>query len=48
MTDGHPDPAPFEAHVDLLRLFLARRKDIVEHIEGVLNAQRRPPEYLQA
>jgi hypothetical protein len=38
---------PFEAHVGLLRLFLARRAEIVERIEGLLNAQRKPPQYLQ-
>jgi hypothetical protein len=38
---------PFEAHVELLRLFLAAREDIVERLEGVLNAQRRPLGYLQ-
>ena len=39
--------APFHANIDLLRLFLARREDIVESIEAVLNAQRKPIEYLQ-
>src|ERR1019366_205138 len=38
---------PFEANVELLRLFLAHREDIVEGIEGVLNAQRKPIQYLQ-
>ena len=47
MTDGHSDLVPFAANIELLRLFLARRKDIVEHIEGVLNAQRKPAQYLQ-
>lgn len=37
----------FEAHVELLRSFLAHRARIVERIEAVLNAQRRPIEYLQ-
>ena len=37
----------FQAHIDLLQFFLARRDDIVERIEGVLNAQRKPIEYLQ-
>jgi hypothetical protein len=32
----------FEAHVELLRAFLARRADIVARIEGLLNAQRKP------
>lgn len=44
-----PAPAhvPFEAHVDLLRLFLARRSEIAGRIEGLLNAQRKPAHYLQ-
>jgi len=36
-----------EAQVKLLRLFLAHRKDVVEHLQGVLNAQRKPPQHLQ-
>jgi hypothetical protein len=39
--------APFQANVDLLRLFLTHREDIVESIEAVLNAQRKPIRYLQ-
>jgi hypothetical protein len=38
---------PFQAHVELLQFFLAHRGDIVERIQGALNAQRRPIEYLQ-
>jgi hypothetical protein len=38
---------PFEANVELLRLFLTHREDIVESIEAVLNAQRKPIRYLQ-
>jgi hypothetical protein len=38
---------PFQAHVELLQLFLAHRNEIVERIAGVLNAQRRPTQYLQ-
>jgi hypothetical protein len=38
---------PFQAHVELLRSFLARREDIVERIQGVLNAQRKPVQYLR-
>jgi hypothetical protein len=37
----------FQAHLDLLRLFLTHREDIVESIEAVLNAQRKPIGYLQ-
>jgi hypothetical protein len=38
---------PFQAHIELLQLFLAHRDEIVERIQGVLNAQRKPIEYLQ-
>ena len=38
---------PFQAHVDLLQLFLARRGDIVERIQELLNAQRKPAQYRQ-
>ena len=38
---------PFQANVELLRLFLTHREDIVESIEAVLNAQRKPIPYLQ-
>jgi hypothetical protein len=37
----------FQANVGLLRLFLMHREDIVERIEAVLNAQRKPVRYLQ-
>jgi hypothetical protein len=37
----------FQAHIELLHAFLSRRDGIVERIEGVLNAQRKPIEYLQ-
>jgi hypothetical protein len=33
---------PFPAHVDLLHLFLAHRNEIVDRIQGLLNAQRSP------
>jgi hypothetical protein len=42
-----PGQVPFQAHVELLQFFLANRADIVESIQGVLNAQRKPIEYLQ-
>jgi hypothetical protein len=42
-----PAEVSFQAHIELLHLFLARRDEIVERIQGVLNAQRRPVEYLQ-
>ena len=38
---------PFQAHIELLHFFLAGRDEIVEHIQGLLNAQRKPIEYLQ-
>jgi hypothetical protein len=38
---------PFQAHVELLQFFLAHRDDIVERIQGLLNAQRKPIEYQQ-
>jgi hypothetical protein len=37
----------FEAHIELLHLFLARREDVVARLETLLNAQRRPAHYLQ-
>jgi hypothetical protein len=37
----------FQAHLELLHLFLARRDEIVARIEPLLNAQRRPIDYLQ-
>ncbi len=37
----------FQANLDLLRLFLTHREDIVEGIEAVLNAQRKPVRYQQ-
>jgi hypothetical protein len=42
--DGH---VPFQSHVELLQFFLAHRDEIVERVQAVLNAQRRPIEYLQ-
>ena len=38
---------PFQEHIDLLRLFLTGRSAIVERLEGLLNAQRKPIDYLQ-
>lgn len=42
-----PSQVPFQEHVDLLLLFLTRRAAIVEGIQGLLNAQRKPLDYLQ-
>ena len=39
--------APFQSHIALLQFFLAHRRDIVERIQEILNAQRKPIEYLQ-
>lgn len=38
---------PFQAHIERLRVFLAHRDAIVERIQNLLNAQRKPIEYLQ-
>jgi hypothetical protein len=40
-------PVPFQAHIDLLQFFLNHRDEIVERIQGLLNAQRKPIEYLR-
>ena len=37
----------FQAHLELLQFFLAHRDEIVERIQGLLNARRKPLEYLQ-
>jgi hypothetical protein len=42
-----PGQVPFQAHIELLQFFLAHRGDIVENIQGLLNAQRQPIEYLR-
>jgi hypothetical protein len=48
IVTGEPfGQAPFQANVELLRLFLTHREDIVESIEAVLNAQGKPIRYLQ-
>lgn len=48
IVTGKPsDPVPFQANVELLRLFVTHREEIVERIEAVLNGQRKPPRYLQ-
>ncbi len=41
------DHATFQEHAQLLRFFLTQRDDIVENIESVLNAQRKPIQHLQ-
>jgi hypothetical protein len=48
IVTGKPlDQVPFQANVELLRLFLTHREDIVESIEAVLNAQQKPVQYVQ-
>lgn len=47
MTGGGLGELRFQAHVDLLQLFLAHRRDIVEKIQDLLNARRKPVPYLQ-
>ena len=47
MTGKPFDQVAFQANIELLRLFLTHREDIVESIEAVLNAQRKPIRYLQ-
>ena len=47
MSGDRPGAVAFQAHVELVRLFLAHRDEIVDRIQGLLNAQRRPSEYLQ-
>ena len=47
MNSSRVSQVSFEAHIELLQFFLTRRDDIVQRIEGVLNAQRKPIEYLQ-
>lgn len=37
----------FQAQLELLGFFLDRRDEIVERIQGLLNAQRKPPQYLR-
>jgi hypothetical protein len=41
------DRVQFEAQVELLQSFLARRGEIVERITALLNAQRKPRQYLE-
>lgn len=47
MVSGRSDQVPFQAHIELLRSFLAHRDQIVEKIQGLLNAQDRPLRYRQ-
>ena len=47
LTGERPDEVPFQAHVDLLQAFLRHRAEIVEAVQELLNAQRKPVPYLQ-
>ncbi len=47
MTGKPFGQVPFQENVELLRLFLTHREEIVECIEAVLNAQKKPIQYLQ-
>jgi hypothetical protein len=38
---------PFHEHIELLRFFLTHRDEIVERLQGLLNAQRKPAGYLR-
>jgi hypothetical protein len=42
-----PGHVPFQGYIELLQFFLTRRDEIVERIQGLLNAQRKPTQYLQ-
>ena len=41
------EPVSFDAHVELLEFFLAHRDAVVAKIQELLNAQYKPPRYLQ-
>jgi hypothetical protein len=47
VTGERPGEVPFRAHVDLLQVFLVHRDEIIERIQGLLNAQRNASDYLQ-
>jgi hypothetical protein len=47
VTGEGASQVPFHAHVELLQLFLAHREQVVESIQQLLKAQRRPSQYLQ-
>jgi hypothetical protein len=44
---AHAGTLSFQAHLELLQFFLAHRDAIAERIQGLLNAQRQPNEYLR-
>jgi len=47
VTGDRLGEVPFREHVELLQSFLAHRDEIVGSIESLLNAQRKPSQYLQ-
>ncbi|HLI85817.1 MAG TPA: hypothetical protein VKV17_18020 [Bryobacteraceae bacterium] len=47
MNSDPPRCAPFQSYIELLRLFIAHREAVVESIESLLNAQRKPASYLR-
>jgi hypothetical protein len=47
VTGGRPGAVPFQEHVELLHLFVAHREELVETLQGLLNAARKPLQYLQ-
>lgn len=47
MTSGPSAPVPFEAHIELIRTFLAQRDRIVDSIQGLLNARQEPATWRQ-
>ena len=47
MVGERRGPVPFRAHVELLRSFLAHREQIIERIDALLNARRKPAQYLR-
>src|SRR5690606_35468001 len=40
-------PVPFQAHLELIRNFLAQRPRLVQSIQGLLNAQQKPAAWRQ-
>jgi len=47
VTGESSDEVPYAAHIELLKSFLDRRRTIVEQIQDLLNARRKPDAYLQ-
>src|SRR4051812_47313749 len=47
MHSAGPGQVPFQAHIELLHFFLDHRDAIIERIQALLNAQRKPPDSLR-